>query len=79
MGVTNSRTRLSDFHFTTSSVVKNPPAMQEMQEMQVQSLSWEDPLENEIATHSSILAWKSHGQRSLVGYSPWGHKELEPT
>ena len=53
--------------------------MQEMQEMQVQSLSWEDPLENEIATHSSILAWKSHGQRSLVGYSPWGHKELEPT
>ena len=74
MGVTNSRTRLSDFHFTTSSVVKNPPAMQEMQEMQVQSLSWEDPLENEIATHSSILAWKSHGQRSLAGYSPWGHK-----
>ena len=53
--------------------------MQEMQEMQVQSLSWEDPLENEIATHSTILAWKSHGQRSLVGYSPWGHKELELT
>ena len=47
--------------------------------MQVQSLSWEDPLENEIATHSSILAWKSHGQRSLVGYSPWGHKESEMT
>ena len=78
-GVTNSQTRLSDFHFTTSSAVKNPPAMQEMQEMQVQSLSWEDPLENEIATHSTILAWKSHGQRSLVGYSPWGHKELELT
>ena len=56
MGVTNSRTRLSDFHFTTSSAVKNPPAMQEMQEMQVQSLSWEDPLEEEMATHSSILA-----------------------
>ena len=29
-----------------------------MQETQVQSLGWEDPLENEIATHSSILAWK---------------------
>ena len=35
--------------------VKNPPAMQESW---VQSLSWEDPLEKEIATHSSILAWK---------------------
>ena len=35
--------------------VKNPPAMQEMQ---VQSLGWEDPLEEGMATHSSILAWK---------------------
>ena len=32
--------------------------MQEMQEMKVQSLEWEDPLEKEMATHSSILAWK---------------------
>jgi len=32
--------------------------MQEMQEMQVRSLSWEDPLEEEMATHSSILAWR---------------------
>ena len=32
--------------------------MQEMQEMQVQSLAWEDPLEKEMATHSSILAWR---------------------
>ena len=30
----------------------------------------------EMATHSSILAGKSHGQRSLVGYSPWGHKRV---
>ena len=29
-----------------------------------------------MATHSNILAWKSHGQRSLVGYSPWGHKRV---
>jgi len=29
-----------------------------------------------MATHSSIIAWKSHGQRSLVGYSPWGHKRV---
>ena len=40
-----------------------------MQEMQVQSLNREDPLEKEMATHSSILAWKIQ-QRSLVGYSP---------
>ena len=36
-------------------------------------------LEKEMATHSSILAWKSHWQRSLVGYSPQGHKESETT
>ena len=38
--------------------VKNPPAMQETQEIQVQSLGWEDPLEEEMATHASILAWR---------------------
>jgi len=37
--------------------VKNPPAMQETQEAQVQSLGREDPLEKEVTTHSSILAW----------------------
>ena len=40
------------------SVVKNLPAMQEMQKTWVQSLGWEDPLEEEIATRSSTLAWK---------------------
>ena len=39
--------------------VKNLPAMQETQEMEVWSLGQEDPLEEAIATHSSILAWKS--------------------
>ena len=39
-----------------------------MQETQVQSLDLEDPLEEEMATHPSILAWKSHGQRNLTGY-----------
>ena len=38
--------------------VKNVPAMQETQEMQVQFLGQEDPLEEEMATHSSILAWR---------------------
>ena len=51
--------------------------MQELQETQVPSLGREDPLEEEMATHSSILAGKSHGQRSLAGYSPWGHKESD--
>ena len=40
------------------SAVKNPPAMQELQETRVRSLGREDPLEEEIATHSSILAWE---------------------
>ena len=39
-----------------------------MQEMGVQSLGWKDPLEEEMATHSSILPEKSHAQKSLVGY-----------
>ena len=50
-----------------------------MQETQVQSLGREDPLEKEMATHSSVLAWEIHGQRSLVGYSPQGHKESDTT
>ena len=40
--------------FPSGSMVKNLP----MQETQVQSLDWEDPLEKKIATHSSILAWE---------------------
>ena len=38
--------------------VKNPPAVQEMQETLVQSLSWEDPMEEGMATHSNNLAWR---------------------
>ena len=53
--------------------------MQEEQEMQVQSQGWEDPLEEEMAPHFSILARKFHGQRSLAGYGLWGHKELDTT
>ena len=49
--------------------------------MQVRSLGWEDPLEEEMATHSTpvFLPGESHGQRSLAGYSPWGCKKLEMT
>ena len=48
--------------------------MQEMQESRVQSLGREDSLEEGMATHG-----ESHGQRSLAGYSPWGHKESDTT
>ena len=44
--------------------------------MLVQFLGQEDSLEKEIATHSSILAWETHGQRALVGYGPWGCKRV---
>ena len=53
--------------------------MKEMQETQVPSLHWEDPLEKEMATHSSILAWEIPWTESLVDYSPWGHKEKHMT
>ena len=46
-----------------------------MQETGVQSLCREDPLEEGMANHSSILAWRIPQKRSLEGYSPWGHKE----
>ena len=49
--------------FSGGSAEKNRPTMQEMQ---VRSLGWEDPLEEETATHCSILAWTIHGQRSLA-------------
>ena len=58
------------------SVIKNPSAMQETQ---VQSLAWEDSLEKEMATNSSILAWEKHGQSSLAGYSLWVRKESDTT
>ena len=45
-----------------------------MQEMQVQSLGQKDPLGYEMATHSSIPAWKIPWKRSLAGYSPWVKK-----
>jgi len=66
--------------FINSSLVaqrlKHMPAMWETQ---VQSLDWEDSLEKEMATHSSILAWRSHGCRNLVGYSPQGRKDSDRT
>ena len=53
--------------------------MQDVCEMWVRSLGLEDLLEEEMEIHSNILAWKSHGQKSLAGYSPQVHKELDMT
>jgi len=54
--------------------------MQEMLEMQVQSLGQEDPLEQQMATHSNVVFWKIPWTEEPGGlYSPWGHKELDTT
>ena len=54
--------------------------MQETEEMKVWSLNKEDPLEEEMATHSMILAGKkSRAQRSPAGYNPQGHIEMDMT
>ena len=57
---------------------KDPPAMQETLETRVWPLVQEDPLQEEMATHSGILVWEV-GRRSLAGYSPWGRKESDTT
>ena len=57
-------------------MVKTPPAVQETW---VQSLGREDPLEKEWLPTPVFLPGKSHGQRSLAGYSPWGHKGSDMT
>ena len=56
--------------------VKNLPAMQETQ---VPSLGWEDPLEKRMATHLSILAWRIPWKNSLAVYRSWGRKESDTT
>ena len=57
-------------------MVEHLPAMQETW---VLSLSQEDPLEKEMATHSRIIAWKIPGMEEPGSYNPWGCKELDRT
>ena len=60
-----------------TQTIKNLPAMQKTH---VRSLGWEDPLEKGMPTPTPVfLAGGSHGQRSLLGYSPWGRKESNMT
>ena len=47
-----------------------------MQKTRVRALGQEEPLEEEMVTHSSILAWEIPCTRSLVGYSPWGCRRV---
>ena len=63
----------------SGSVVKNLPAMQESQEMRVQSLGQEGPLEKKMATHSTILAWESPWTEEPGGLLSMDHKELDTT
>ena len=59
--------------FLSGSVVKNLPAMQETQ---VRSLGWEDPMEKGMATYSSILAWKVPQTEDLGGLQPMGSQRV---
>ena len=59
-----------------AQMVKNLPAMEETR---VQSLGQEDPLEKGMVPTPVFLPGKFHGQRSMAGYSSWGHKELDMT
>ena len=70
--------------FPGGAAIRNPPAMQELQEMQVQCLSQEDLLEKELAGSAGqptpvFLPGESHGQRRLAGNSSWGLKESDMT
>ena len=60
-------------------VVKNPPANAGDIEPQARSLSQEDPWRRKWQPAPVFLPGESHGQRSLAGYGPWGHKELDTT
>ena len=62
--------------FPDGSVVKNHLIVQEMW---VRSLGQADPLQKEMATHSSILTWDIPWTEDRVGYSPRGCKELDMT
>ena len=67
---------MTQMNISVAQTAKRLPAVQETR---VQSLDWEDPLEKKMAAHYGTLPGKFRGWRSLVGYSPWGHKESDMT
>ena len=82
-GVTKSETQLSDFRFEiffrTSLVVQRVKHLPTMLETWVQSLGWEDPLEKEMATHSTILAWRIPWTEELDRLQSMGWQESDTT
>ena len=62
-----------------SLVAQSVKNLSARQETWVLSLGWEDPWRREWKPTPIFLPGEFHGQRSLVGYSPRGHKELDPT
>ena len=71
-----SQKKKNNWAFLVAQLVKNRSTMQETW---VRSLGWEEPLEKEMANHSSTLAGRFHGWRSMVGYSPSGCSESYTT
>ena len=70
---------LQHYLLVLSLVAQMVKRLSAMLETQVRCLDWEDPPEKEMESTPVLLPGKSHGQRSLVGYSPWGHKESDTT
>ena len=60
-------------------VLKNPPANARRHKNQVRSLGWEDPLEEYMATHSSILAWRIPRREEPGGLKSMGSQDLDTT
>ena len=70
--------RMQGFPGGTSG--KEPACRCRRHEIRVRSLSWEDPLKDGMSAYTSVLALENPmDQRSLTGYSPWGHKRVEHT
>ena len=78
LGSGRSSQFISEFK-SWSPVAPRLKSLPPMRETRVRSLGQEDPLEKEMVTHSSVLAWRIPWteKRSLVGYSPWGRKESD--
>ena len=69
----------SRIHFQTSLVAQMVKCLSTMRETQVRSLGWEDPLEKEMVTHSSILAWRIPWTEDPAGLQSMGLKESDMT
>ena len=71
--------KLRELKLLDSLVAQMLKSLPEMWETQVRFLGWEDALEKEMTTHSSILAWRIPWTEDLAGYSPWDCRESDTT